>query len=96
MAKLGPEELDRAHEELRKDARQRVAKRGVLQFRADPELILTILSMADEKVIPAGRMLRQWVEERVELEKAITQSPDLLERLSVLEETVSYLQKKVK
>ena len=35
MAKLNASKLDRAHKELKKDARKRIAERGLLQFRAD-------------------------------------------------------------
>ena len=54
MAKLKPEELKRAHKELKSDARKRIAERGVLQFRADEETVLAILKAADERQMPVG------------------------------------------
>jgi hypothetical protein len=35
MAKLNSKELQNAHADLKTDARQRIAERGILQFRAD-------------------------------------------------------------
>ncbi len=59
-------------------------------------LILAVISIAEEREIAVGKLLRQWIEERLEIEQVTKKTPDLLERLSVLEETVSYLTKKLK
>lgn len=96
LAKLNSKQLKKAHKELQEDSRQRVAERGVLQFRADPETILAVIDAAEKNKMPVGALLRQWVQEKLTLEDAYKKTPDLLERLSVLEETVDYLQKKLK
>ncbi|MCC7527682.1 MAG: hypothetical protein IT342_04115 [Candidatus Melainabacteria bacterium] len=96
MAKLNAKQLKKAHQELKDDARQRVADRGVLQFRAGPETILAVMDAAEKNNVPVGSLLRQWVQEKLALENAYKRAPDLLERISVLEEAVDYLQKKVK
>ncbi|MCC6976922.1 MAG: hypothetical protein IT343_01275 [Candidatus Melainabacteria bacterium] len=96
MSKLNQKELKKAHKDLQIDARQRVAERGVLQFRADKETILAILDAADRRKMPVGALLREWIQNKLVLEDAYRKSPDLLERITVLEQTVSYLQKKLK
>ncbi|MCC6980880.1 MAG: hypothetical protein IT343_21350 [Candidatus Melainabacteria bacterium] len=96
MSKLNQKELKKAHKDLQIDARQRVAERGVLQFRADKETILAILDAADRRKMPVGALLREWIQDKLVLEDAYRKSPDLLERITVLEQTVSYLQKKLK
>lgn len=88
--------MNKARKDLQNEARQRVAKRGILQIRTDPETILAVISIAEEREIAVGKLLRQWIEERLELEQVTKKTPDLLERLSVLEETVSYLTQKLK
>lgn len=50
----------------------------------------------EEREIAVGKLLRQWIEERLEVEQVTKKTRDLLERLAVLEETVSYLTKKLK
>lgn len=96
MAKLNAKELKKAHKELQAGARQKVAERGVLQFRADPETILAVLDAAEKNKVPVGTLLRQWVQKKLEIDNAYKKAPDLVERLAVLEEAVEYLQKKVK
>lgn len=96
MAKLTPDQLKKAHQDLKKEARQRIAERGVLQFRADPETVIAVLEAADKAKMPVGKMLRLWVQEKLILQAAEDKAPDLVKRLCVLEETVSYLQKKIK
>lgn len=96
LAKLNQNQVNKARKDLQNEARQRVAKRGILQIRTDPETILAVISIAEEREIAVGKLLRQWIEERLELEQVTKKTPDLLERLSVLEETVSYLTQKLK
>ena len=96
LAKLNSKELKKAHQDLKGEARQKVADRGVLQFRADPETILAVLDAAEKNKMPVGALLRQWVQEKLAMENAYKKAPDLLERVSVLEEAVDYLQKKLK
>jgi hypothetical protein len=49
-------------------ARQRVIKRGIVQFRADEEIMDLLLRIAMHKRIPYGVMCRAWVVERLRQE----------------------------
>ena len=56
-------------------ARQRIIDRGIVQFRADEEIMDLLLRIAAHKRIPYGVMCRAWVVERLrqeasELEKS--------------------------
>lgn len=95
MAKLNPSELKRARKELQNDARQRVVERGLLQFRADSQTTEAILQAADKHKMPVGALLRQWIQDRLVLEGAIQQAPDLVQRVTLLEEALSNLQAKL-
>jgi hypothetical protein len=75
MSKLNQKELKKAHKDLQIDARQRVAERGVLQFRADKETILAILDAADRRKMPVGALLREWIQNKLVLENAYRKSP---------------------
>ncbi len=66
MAKVNSKKLKNAHADLKKDARQRTAARGILQFRADPETVLAVLSAADKQHMPVSALLRQWVQEKLD------------------------------
>lgn len=94
MAKLNRDELDKAHKELRADAKQRVADRGVLQFRADPETVKAVLQAADEQQMPVGALLRRWIQDRLYLEGAQQKAPDLVQRVSLLEAAVTDIRMK--
>ncbi len=48
-------------EKARKEARQRVIERGIVQFRADEELMDQLLQIADYKKVPVGTLVRQWI-----------------------------------
>ena len=95
MAKLNAEELDRGHKELKADARQRVVERGLLQFRADAETIKAVLQAADERKMPVGALLREWVRERLMLDEAQQKAPDLVQRVTMLEQAITDLQQKL-
>ena len=95
MAKLNSKQLQKAHADLQSDARQRVAERGVLQFRADPETVLAVLDAADKQNMPVGALLRQWVQEKLMLDSASQKAPDLIERVAFLEEAVTDLRQKL-
>jgi hypothetical protein len=95
MAKLNTKELKRAHSELQSDARQRVAERGLLQFRADPETVKAILVAADQRSMPVGALIRQWIQERLISEKLTEKAPDLVQRVSLLEEAITELNQKL-
>jgi hypothetical protein len=96
MAKLTPKQLRKAHVDLKDDARQRIAERGILQFRADPETVLAVLDAADKENVPVGALLRQWVQEKLMLEPSKKQATDLVQRVSVLESEVAKLRRKAK
>ncbi len=95
MAKLNAKQLKDAHVGLQNDARQRIAERGILQFRADSETVLAVMDAADKQNVPVGALLRQWVQEKLQLETAIQKAPDLIQRVSFLEEAVTDLRKKL-
>ena len=95
MARLNAKELDKAHKELKAEARERVAERGILQFRADPETIKAVLQAADEQNMPVGAMLRQWVQEKLMLEIGKRKAPDLVQRVITLEDAITRLQRKL-
>ncbi len=96
MAKLNKKQLEKAHKELKDDARQRVAERGILQFRADSETILAVMTAADKAQMPIGALLRQWVQEKLQIENARIKAPDLVQRVSILEQAITDLQKRLK
>ena len=49
-------------------ARQRVIERGIVQFRADEEIMDLLLRVAMHKRVPYGVMCRAWVVERLRQE----------------------------
>ena len=51
-------------------AKQRVIERGIVQFRADEEIMDLLLRVAAHKRIPYGVMCRAWVVERLRQEAA--------------------------
>lgn len=59
--------LDKAYLE----ARQRVIKRGIVQFRADTEIMDMLLQVADYKRVPAGVLARSWIVEKLRKEFAV-------------------------
>ncbi len=95
MARLNAKQLEKAHKELKDDARERIAERGVLQFRADPQTVMAVLDAADKANMPVGALLRQWVQEKVMLGTAEKKAPDLVQRVKSLEEAVTDLRQKL-
>lgn len=49
-------------------ARKRVIERGIVQFRADEEIMDLLLKVATHKRMPYGVMCRAWVVERLRQE----------------------------
>lgn len=96
MAKLNRDELDRAHKDLKSEAKERIAERGILQFRADAETVKAVMQAAEDQQMPVGALLRQWVQERLNVDRASKQVPDLVQRLTLLEEAVDDLRRKQK
>lgn len=58
------ERLKSRAEKTTREARKRVCERGVFEFSASPELIDKLLTLAGNKKVPVGQMVREWVEER--------------------------------
>jgi hypothetical protein len=58
-------------EKGREQARQNVIDRGLVQFRADPQMMEQLLQVSEERGIPLGTLLRSWVKDRL-LEDAKT------------------------
>src|SRR5271163_3619268 len=56
-------------EKGRDEARRRVIERGIIQFRADPELMAALLEISEHRRIPLGTIIRNWVAERLESER---------------------------
>lgn len=50
---------------IREEARERVNKRGIVQFRAEPDLIDRLYEEAGKLGIPVGTMCRMWVIEKL-------------------------------
>jgi hypothetical protein len=73
-----------------------VAERGLLQYRADSETVKDVLRAAEARKMPVGAMIREWVKERLLVENGKQKSPDLGQRVAVLEKTVAALQKKLR
>jgi hypothetical protein len=63
--KLTPQERALASQAA---ARQRVVERGIVQFRADEEIMDLLLRVAAHKRIPYGVLCRAWVVERLRQE----------------------------
>jgi hypothetical protein len=95
MAKLNAKELKRAHSELQSGARQRVAERGLLQFRADPETVKAILMAAEQRNMAVGALIRQWVQDRLISERLTESAPDLVQRVSLLEVAITEINQKL-
>ncbi len=56
-------------------ARQRVIERGIVQFRADEEIMDLLLRVATHKRIPYGVMCRAWIVERLRQEADCLKQP---------------------
>ena len=74
---------------LQEEARQRILRRGKLEFRVEPELMSAVLDLAKERKLPVGPMIRQWVRER--LEQEISRSPGPRSQLDIIEQKIDKL-----
>ena len=63
-------DTQRRFDEGRAAARQRVVDRGIVAFRADPEMMQLLLQIAEKKRIPYGVLARSWVVERLDQESS--------------------------
>lgn len=63
MTKTKPlsEKNRRRLQHLKQECRRRVVERGIVQFRADAELIEQLLQISDQKKVPVGTLVRQWL-----------------------------------
>lgn len=52
------------------------------------ETVLSILDEAEKQQMPVGALLRKWVEERLVVEGVKKKAPDLVERVSLLEQQI--------
>jgi hypothetical protein len=96
MAKITSKQVDKAHKDLKNDARKRIAERGILQFRADPETVLAVLAAADKQKMPVGALLRVWVQEKLALDSPATKTSDLGQRVTILEQEVTTLRQQLR
>jgi len=55
-------------DQAKAEAHERVVKRGLIQFRAEEELVDQLLQIADYKKIPVSVLVRAWVAEHVRQE----------------------------
>jgi hypothetical protein len=63
------DDVKKRSERMTKEAQAAVAKRGLMQFRADPDVILALYSIATKRKLRISTMLREWVLERLEQER---------------------------
>lgn len=56
---------------------------------------MAVLEAADDAQMPVGALLRQWVQEKLEIDEAKERAPDLIERISILERAVNDLQQRL-
>lgn len=69
QSKMSPEERARRRDEVGQWATEKVAKSGQLNFRIDEESNRALQSLAYERGLPVGTMIRYWVLERLISEK---------------------------
>lgn len=60
--------LNERAKKTQSEARTRVIQRGIVQFRADEEIMDLLLRVSMHKRIPYGVMCRAWVVERLRQE----------------------------
>ena len=79
---------DRARKVLergRMEARRRVIARALLQFRVDPVTMEQLLELSESRDVPLGRMLREWVKDRLRNEQGRSKQADRDYRVLCLE-----------
>lgn len=57
--------LRKVLEKGRLEARKRVIERGLVQFRADEDMMRQLLEISEHRGIPLGTMLREWIKDRL-------------------------------
>jgi hypothetical protein len=58
--------VDTATQKITKAAQEEIAKSGILQFRAEPELIQKVYEIASEQNVRVSTLLRNWVMQGIE------------------------------
>ncbi len=61
----------------RAEARRSVIARGLLQFRVDPVTMEELLVLSESREVPLGRMLREWVKDRLRNEHKKAKQSDI-------------------
>ncbi len=79
---------------LEQDARRRIIERGKIEFRAEPELMSQLLDLAKERKTPLGKMIREWVQAR--LEQEVRNSPSQLDKIETKIDKLLLLRKQGK
>ena len=69
---MNKDELKKRSQQMTKEAQAAVAKRGIMQFRADPKDILALYDLALKRNQRVSTMIREWVLERFEQEHGNT------------------------
>lgn len=69
---MNKEELRKRSEQMTKEAQAHVARRGIMQFRAEPQDILSLYDVAVKRNQRVSTMIREWVLERLEQEHGNT------------------------
>jgi len=66
-------------EKGRAEAHRHVVNRGIAQFRVDPDTMEQLLQMSDDRGLPLGTMLREWVKDRLRNEQNKTKQSNSAE-----------------
>ncbi len=64
---------------IEQEARQRIIKRGKVDFRIEPKLLSQLLDLAKERRLPLGRIVRELV--KAQLELGSKKSPNQLDKI---------------
>jgi len=66
---MNKERLKKRSQRMTQEAQVAVAKRGIMQFRAEPNDILALYDLAITRNQRVSTMVREWVMERLEQER---------------------------
>ncbi|MFN8659154.1 MAG: hypothetical protein U0105_22645 [Candidatus Obscuribacterales bacterium] len=83
---MDQKQLQEKMQKAKDEAARRVADRGVVQFRADADLILRLYTLAEKRKTSISELLRSWVGERLSLEEQ--DKPSLESRVTNLEKMI--------
>lgn len=79
-------------EKGRAEARKRVVDRGIVQFRADPEMMQELLEISENRRVPLGTMLREWIGYRLRQEHDQSENQDTSRYETVFKELFARLE----